>query len=213
MRIVELILVISMFNNILDGVIGDKEVQIQGEKFESANAQRKLEEKTNYVTIILNQDYNFKINNKSIIEKVIINNGETENLEQEIKAKEGDEIQIHFNTSLRDCSNVFEYINEKIKNKIVSVDLSKFDSSNLEKFDEMFMECSSLKSINFLNFNTAKIKSFSRLFYGCSSLKEIDLSNFNTSSVTTMEYLFFECSSLEKVDLSSFDTSSVTKMF
>ena len=45
MRIVELILVISMFNNILDGVIGDKEVQIQGEKFESTNAQRKLEEK------------------------------------------------------------------------------------------------------------------------------------------------------------------------
>ena len=164
MRIVGLILVMSMFNNILDDVICDKEVQIQGEKFESINVQRKIEEKTNYVTMILNQDYNFKINKKSIIEKVIINNWETENLEQEIKAKEGDEIQIHFNTSLRDCSNVFEYINEKIKNKIVSVDLSKFDSSNLEKFDEMFMECSSLKSINFLNFNTAKIKSFSRLF-------------------------------------------------
>ena len=62
MRIVGLILVMIIFANTLDGVIEDKEVQIHEEKFENKNIKRKLEEKTNYVTLILNQDYNFAIN-------------------------------------------------------------------------------------------------------------------------------------------------------
>ena len=160
-----------MFANTLDGLIDDKKVQIHEEKFEDINIKRKLEEKTNYVTLILNQDYNFAINNKSIIDKIIINNGEPENLEQEIKAKEGLEIQIHFNIPLSEGTKLFEYINKTIKDKIVSCDLSKFDSSNLQKIGGMFQKCSSLKSINFLNFDTSKIISLSLLFSECSSLK------------------------------------------
>ena len=172
MRILGLILVTMMFTNTLDGLIDEKEVQIHEEKFKDTNVERKLEEQTNYVILILNQDYNFKINNKSIIEKVIINNEEIENLEQEIKAKEGSEIQIHFNTRLNDCSYFLKHINETIKRKVVSIDLSKFDSSNLENINYMFDGCSSLKSINFLNFNTDKIKSLESLFSGCSSIKK-----------------------------------------
>ena len=47
MRIVVLILVLLILANTLDDLIDDKEVQIQREKLESTNVQRKLEEKTN----------------------------------------------------------------------------------------------------------------------------------------------------------------------
>ena len=212
MRIIGLILVMIMLTNTLNDLIDDKKAQIREEKFEDKNIKRKLEEKTNYVTLVLNKDYNFKINNKSIIEKVIINNGEPENLEQEIQAKEGSEIQIHFNIPLSNCSNFLENINKTIKDKIVSVDLSKFDSSNLKIIREMFSKCSSLKSINFLNFNTSNIKSTSGVFIKCSSLKKLDLSNFNTSMVTDMSDLFYGCKSLEELNLSNFNTSLVTNM-
>ena len=212
MRIVGLILFMLMLANTLDDVVDDKEVQIHEEKFEDTDIQRKLEGKTNYVTLILNQDYSFAIEKKNIIEKIIINNGEPENLEKKIKVTKDTEIQIYFNTTLSDCSKFFVDINNGIKNKIVSIDLSKFDSSNLEKISSMFSGCSSLKSINFLNFNTSKVKSLYFLFYGCSSLEEVDLSNLDTSMVTNMEYLFYGCSSLEKVNLSKLNTSLVTTM-
>ena len=212
MRIIELILVMFMFFNTLDSIIADKEVQMKEEKSEDINVQRKLQEKkTNYVTLILNKDFDFTINNKSIIEKVI-NNGKEEDLSQEIKVIKDTEIQIHFNTQLSDCSNFFRDIDETIKDKIVSIDLSKFDSSNLEKIDSMFNGCSSLESINLSNFNTSKVKSMGSLFYKCSSLKKLDLSSFNTSRVTVMSNLFYYCSSLEKLNLSNFNTSSVTDM-
>ena len=143
MRIVGLTLVIIMFANTLNGVIDNKQVQIHEEKSENKNIKRKLEEKTNYVILILNQDYNFTINKTSIIEKIIID-GEEENLEQEIKVIKNTEIQIHFKTALSNCSFFFRDINGTIKDKIVSADFSKFDSSNLELIRRMFGGCSSL---------------------------------------------------------------------
>ncbi len=212
MRIVGLILFLLIFSNTLDDVIDYKEVQIYAEKFEGTNVKRKLEEKTNYMTLKLNQDYSFAIKNKSIIEKIIINNEEPENLEKEIQVSKDAEIQIHFNAALSDCSKIFKDINEEIKDKIVSVDLSKFDSSNLEIISSMFSRCSSLKSINLLNLNTSKVKSLAYLFYECSSLEEVDLSNLDISMVTTMGYLFYGCSSLVKINLSKLNTSLVTNM-
>ena len=212
MRIVGFILFMIMFANTLDDLIFDIEVQIHEGKFEDTNVQRKLEENTNYMTLILNRDYKFTINKKSIIEKVIINNEEIDNLEQEIKVKEGSEIQIHFNTPLSNCSNFFKDINETIKSAIVSVDLSNFDSSNLEDTSLMFYKCSSLKSINFLNFNTAKVKNMEWMFWQCSSLEEVDLSNLDTSKVTNMRYLLSDCSSLKKANLSKLNAYNVKNM-
>ena len=212
MRIVGFILFMIMFANTLDDLIDDIEVQIHEGKFEDTNVQRKLEENTNYMTLILNGDYKFTINKKSIIEKVIINNEEIDNLEQEIKVKEGSEIQIHFNTPLSNCSNFFKDINETIKSAIVSVDLSNFDSSNLEDTSLMFYKCSSLKSINFLNFNTAKVKNMEWMFWQCSSLEEVDLSNLDTSKVTNMRYLLSDCSSLKKANLSKLNAYNVKNM-
>jgi len=52
----------------------------------------------------------------------------------------------------------------------------------------------------------------SYMFINCSSLTSLDVSGFDTSSVTNMSYMFYNCSSLTSLDVSGFDTSSVTAM-
>ena len=105
MRLTELILVLIIFASTLDGVIADTEVKIQEGKFENTNVQRKLDEKTNYVTLIFNQDSNFTLENKNYISNIIINNIE-QNLDEEIIVPKDTEIQVHYQTILS-RGNVF----------------------------------------------------------------------------------------------------------
>ena len=213
MRLTELILVMLMFANTLDDVIADKEVKIQKEKFENSNVQRKLDETTNYVTKIFNQDSNFTLENKNFISNITINNIE-QNLDEEIAVPKDTEIQVHYQTIISRGNVFLRDIKDSstIKRNIVSIDFSKFDSSNLKTTDNMLMGFSSLKSINFLNFDTSKVTRMNGMFYGCSSLTSIDLSNFDTSKVTNMTSMFDSCKSLKSIDLSKFDTSNVTNM-
>ena len=65
----------------------------------------------------------------------------------------------------------------------------------------MFRECSSLKSIDLSSFNTTNVNDMSGMFRECSSLKSIDLSSFNTTNVNNMSYMFYECSSLKRENI------------
>jgi len=76
----------------------------------------------------------------------------------------------------------------------------------------MFFGCSSLKSIDLTSFNTTNVNNMSCMFRGCSSLKSIDLSSFNTTNVNYMSCMFRGCSSLKSIDLSSFNTTNVNDM-
>ena len=58
----------------------------------------------------------------------------------------------------------------------------------------MFSRCSSLKELNLSNFNTNNVNYMGGMFWGCSSLEELNLSNFNTNNVTNMAFMFGECS-------------------
>ena len=138
-----------------------------------------------------------------------------------------------WNDQLTSCISMFSSLDN-----IISIDLSKFDSSKITTTELMFSGCTSLVSLNLTNFNTSSVtsmnnmflncrslislnldyfdissvKSINGMFSGCSSLKSIDLSNFNTSSVSDMFGLFLDCESLISINLSGFDTSSVTIM-
>ena len=57
----------------------------------------------------------------------------------------------------------------------------------------MFRECSLLKEINLSNFNTNNVNSMSYMFYRCSSLNKLNLSNFNTNNVKYMNLMFDGC--------------------
>ena len=54
----------------------------------------------------------------------------------------------------------------------------------------MFCGCSSLTSLNLSNFNTNNVNNMSAMFHNCSSLTSLNLSNFNTNNVTNMSYMF-----------------------
>ena len=95
---------------------------------------------------------------------------------------------------------------------MVSIDVSRFDTSNVISMTGMFYGCSSLTSLDVSNFDTSNVTSMLWMFCDCSSLTSLDVSNFDTSNVTDMIAMFASCSSLTNLDVSNFDTSNVTYM-
>lgn len=92
------------------------------------------------------------------------------------------------------------------------LDLSNFDTSNIEDMYGMFEGCESLKELDLSNFDTGKVEDMSYMFNGCSALSHLDLSNFDTSNVRNMKYMFRCCCALRSLDLSNFNTSNVRNM-
>ena len=95
---------------------------------------------------------------------------------------------------------------------LTSLDLSSFNTANVENMSFMFDECSSLTSLNLSSFNTANVTSMSYMFSDCSSLTSLNLSSFDTANVTAMSCMFMACTALPALDLSSFNISKVTDM-
>ena len=54
----------------------------------------------------------------------------------------------------------------------------------------MFYKCNKLLSIDLSNFNTNNVTNMSDMFRNCSSLTSLNLSNFNTNNVTNMSFMF-----------------------
>ena len=106
----------------------------------------------------------------------------------------------------------------RLNEYLTTIDLSGFDTTNVDMMTSMFQYCSSLKSLDLSNFNTSNVDSMGYMFYGCSSLTSLDVSNFDTSNVTYMSGIFKSCSKLSNLklgtnwasnlEISSFDLSS-----
>ena len=93
---------------------------------------------------------------------------------------------------------------------LAELDLSALDTSSVRSFADVFQDCSSLRSVNLAGWDTSSGKDFRQMFYRCASLEEIDISSFKTSASTSFEQMFYGCSSLRSLDLSHFDTGSAT---
>lgn len=91
---------------------------------------------------------------------------------------------------------------------LTEIDLSALDTSSVRSFADVFQDCSSLRSVNLAGWDTSSGKDFRQMFYRCASLEEIDISSFKTSASTSFEQMFYGCSSLRSLDLSHFDTGS-----
>ena len=96
---------------------------------------------------------------------------------------------------------------------ITYLNLSKFNTKNVNDMSEMFSGCSSLSEINLDNLNTEKVTNMSGMFAGCKNLINLDLSSFNTKNVSDMNSMFYDCLSLKEINLSSFNTGNVTNMW
>lgn len=89
------------------------------------------------------------------------------------------------------------------------IDLSKFDTSNIDDMSQMFYKCRAEK-INFEGFNTSKVETMVAMFADCST-RVLDLTTFNTSKVTNMNGMFWLCQS-SSIQLTSFNTENVNNM-
>ena len=82
-------------------------------------------------------------------------------------------------------------------------------SSSLSSCASMFQGCNQITEIDLTNFDSSQVQNMDYMFDGCTSLKTIKFGNFQTSKLKIMEYVFQNCEQLESLDLSSFDTSDV----
>jgi surface protein len=76
----------------------------------------------------------------------------------------------------------FKYNFEKKGNYVI---LMKYNNL-LKNINFMFYGCSSLISLDLSNFNTINVNNMSGMFKKCGSLEKLDLCNFNTSNVVNM---------------------------
>ena len=97
-------------------------------------------------------------------------------------------------------------------NKLEEINLTNVDTSNVTDMTQMFSSCSNLTSLDLSSFNTSNVTDMSAMFNVCRNLTSLDLSNFDTSNVMNMQYMFYSCSALTSLDLSNFDTSNVMNM-
>jgi len=153
--------------------------------------------------IIFNSIYNQYVN-KILVNGIIQNY--TDNNAKYLTEQENN-VTIVWNNQLTSCNEMFK----DLKN-IIKVDLSKFDSSNIENMRHMFYGCGSLISINLNNINTNKVITMNGMFDLCTSLTSLNLDFFRTPSIKDISGMFYNCSSLLTLDLKNFDTSKVTKM-
>ena len=117
-------------------------------------------------------------------------------------------IKILLYNSIKDCSYMFCDCSN-----ITNIDLSSFDTEQVNDMSYMFKGCSNLESINLSSFKTNNVENMDHMFCYCKNLVELDLSSFDTKNVTNMSCLFYNCVNLEKINiLKTCDTKNVNTM-
>lgn len=97
-------------------------------------------------------------------------------------------------------------------NSLRSLELSSFNTDKTTDMTGMFAYVNSLKKLDLTNFNTSKVTNMSAMFHSMFNLDELKISSFNTEKVTNMNGMFYGASKLASLELSNFDTSNVTDM-
>ena len=86
------------------------------------------------------------------------------------------------------------------------------NTENITSMSWMFMNCSSLTSLNVSNFNTEKVTNMNQMFQNCSSLTSLDISNFNTEKVTDMGWIVRDCPKLTDIGMIYCNSSAINKI-
>lgn len=117
--------------------------------------------------------------------------------------------------------------------KLVSIDVSNWETINVTSLNQTFASMPNLKSVNYAEWDVSNVTSFFAMFdatpietadmskwdtssairidwmFNGNNFKELDISNFNTRKVTNMYALFAGSKSLTRLDISKLDTSNV----
>lgn len=117
------------------------------------------------------------------------------------------------------CSDLFSY-NERLdrktytfftNKKLVSIDLSGLNWSEVTSTRKMFACLQGLTTLNLGDVDTSHVTDMYGMF-GKISVPTLDVSKLNTSNVTCMDAMFYGAHTQNVIGLENFDTSKVTSM-
>ncbi len=91
---------------------------------------------------------------------------------------------------------------------ITSLDLSRWDTSNVKDLSYVFFGMKSIESLDLSNWNTGRVTDMYGLFRGCTNLSNLSISNWNTSNVNDMGCMFYDCINLKLLDLGGWNIVS-----
>ena len=94
---------------------------------------------------------------------------------------------------------------------MTSINLSHFDSREVETFANFLMNAQNLTSVDVSHFDVRKVKDFEGMFYSNSALTSLDLTNFHTDSATSFFQMFFMCNQISDLKIPNFKTGKVTR--
>lgn len=94
-----------------------------------------------------------------------------------------------------------------------TIDLSKYDTSNVKSMDYLFISASNLKKI-IGNFDTSSVTSMNYMFKGTnlSDTDEFNIADWDTSKVTSMDNMFSDAKIPDIDFLKNWNTNSLTSM-
>lgn len=84
--------------------------------------------------------------------------------------------------------------------------LPGLDTRKFETPVQMFSGCSALTSLDVSKWDTSNVTDMGGMFSGCSALTSLDVSKWDTSNVTSMDGMFENIHSMLSLDISNFDT-------
>ena len=112
--------------------------------------------------------------------------------------------QLRFNNN---CEEMFYRLS-----KVVKLDLSSYDVSNMTTATKMFYGCTNLETLDVSGWKTDSLSFTDNMFYDCRSLVNLDVSSWNTSKISKMESMFYNCNSLKYLDVSNWNLTNVVFM-
>ena len=93
---------------------------------------------------------------------------------------------------------------------LAAVDVSNFDTQNVETMANMFYKCNSLTSIDVSSFDTGKVTDMSGMFSTCGNLTTITASEvWSTEAVTNSDLMFYNDTKLIGGEGTAFDAEHV----
>ena len=75
------------------------------------------------------------------------------------------------------------------------------------------MDALHLEELNISNFNTDNVNDMKCMFYKNTNLKELNINNFNIKNVNDTKLMFYSCSSLKKIICSDELKQKIKKKF
>ena len=155
--------------------------------------------KESIVNLVLKPGNNQNILSSSYTDTLpnqIIVNGHEQNpisitINNYLDSSNNNNITLIWTSRLTTCENMFNSMTN-----IISIDMSKFDFSNVNSMAYMFNGCTSLKYLNLDNIKTSSVTAMYNLFTNCSSLTYLNLYSLDTSNVGCLCRIFSGCSSL-----------------